>query len=220
MGGSHRLGHKHGDRDGWRRANFLNERHEAARIYLQSPVAHFVAGIARELGQVIRFSLRLSLRHLEIWTHLAGNREGIELLRLGHGARVGTNPARVVLLAVTHTVVVVEHRLDERIDALAVAEAVVHGKTRNVAVAGEVKHMVVGLVTAHVAQLLPSANLHGKRVGGIVHGAVLDLEGVGEVGHARDRAVQGLLQEVGIHFVFVRYLDCIDRDVYRKVHIR
>ena len=96
----------------------------------------------------------------------------------------------------------------------------VHSESRDLAIAGEVEHVVVGLAPSHGAQPYPAAHLHGKRVGGIVHGTALDLQGVGKVGHACNRAVECLLQKVGVYLVFVGELHHVNRNVYRKINIR
>ena len=128
-------------------------------------------------------------------------------------------PLGVVFHAVLHAVIVIQHRFQEGVDALPVAEAVVHGEPGHVAVIGEIQHVIVGLAAPDVAYARHMGGLHGQRIVCVIHGAVVDDKRIGKIGHALDRPVQCALEQRPVDGVPVGELHGVGGNVYRQIDI-
>ena len=192
----HRLGHEHLQRRHRRALAGAHELHELALPHAEADAAHLVERSLVHLGKVV-VPLAEEVEG-EALRQLVRAAVGVELLALEHGRARHAQAVGRVVPPVLAAEVAAEHRLDEQVQAQAVAERVEHGEADRVAPVGHVDVVPVCLGPAHGAQL-PLGYLEGQRVLGVEEVSLALHQGVGEVGHAGEHVVHGFLQDVSPH---------------------
>ena len=212
------LAHQHGQHHGGGCTLGLHEPHERLRGQAEAVLKHLAAAIGHDLRQMIG---RRHLRPGHAETGGDGILPGIGLE--GFGLRglgaVAADTIGVVFHAILHAVIVIQHRFQEGVDALPVAEAVVHGKPGHISVIGDIQHVIVGLAAPDVADARHMGRLHGQRILRVIHDAVFDDERIGKIGHPPDRPIQGTLEQRPVDGVPVGDLHGVDGNVYRQIDI-
>ena len=212
------LAHQHGQHDGGGGAVGLHEAHEFLGGQAEAVLLHVVGVIKDQLRQMIGHGL-LALGHGETRGDLIHLRIGLEDLCLRHLSAVGADATRVVFYAVLHAVIVIQDGFHEGIDPLTVAEAVEHGKPGFMAIPGNIHHMIVGFTAAHMAEACRMHHLHGQRVFCIIDCAVVDDQGVSQIGHPLNGPFQGTLEQPAVNGIPVGNLHRIAGNIYRQIGV-
>ena len=169
---------------------------------------------------MVRHGLLFSFRRPEIRRNLIGFRAGLKGLRFRACLLVAPDAAGIVFDAVLHAVIMIQDRLNEHVQTLAVAETVEHGKPGFVSVPGQIQQMPVGFRSAHPADLRRMGHGHGQRVFRVINGAVILLEGIAQIRHPREGSVHGALQQIAVDFLPVADLYGVNMYVRRQINIR
>ena len=214
-----RLSHQHGKHGSGRRTVFLHEAHERFGRQAETVFQHLPGRIGDDFRQVVSLGHLFPFRHGEIRGNLILPGAGIHGLRFRRPGAVGADAGRVVFLSVLHAVIMVQHRLQKRVDALAVAEAMEHGKPGPVSVPGQVQHMIIGFAAAHGTGTRITSRFHGQRVLRVIYGAVIDHKCIRQVRHPADRPLQSFLQKAAVDFLAMGHLHGVDGNIILQINI-